>query len=91
MEDILKNLNYQPTCLTKDELENPLEAMTSFFANHSIHQSRENLWQLYKGWIYHSSEYIDDEQSKDMVFFYSQLIELLNVSFVYTEKKKLEI
>jgi hypothetical protein len=89
MEEIIKALNYQPVCLSEDELENPLNTMTYFFVNYPIHQAREHIWHLYNSWINHSSEYVDAEQVKDMAFFYTQVIEFLNTSFVYTEKKKL--
>ena len=88
MEELFKKLNYQPSTLTSKELENPEEVIRSFFDNHPIHCTRTHLWELYKGWLYHSSEYADGEISKTMLSFYTQIILLLEASFVCVEKKK---
>ncbi len=90
MEEILKNLNYQPSNLSTDEMENPMELMTSYFSNCALYQCRENIGQLFKGWLYHSSEFADEVMIREMLFFYTQTIEFLNASYVYTEKMKNE-
>ncbi len=89
MEEILKNLNYQPTDLYESDLENPLSAISSFFDNHSLQESRANLWKLYNGWIHLASESVEGKELIDMLFFYNQMVELVNLSYVFTEKNKL--
>lgn len=91
MEEILKGLEHQPVDLTQDELENPEKVISIFFDTHSLQQSRANLWKLYKGWIYDSSEYADKEETKKMMFFYTQLVEFINASYIYIEKKKRKV
>lgn len=88
MEKIIKGLNYQPADISNNDLENPLASIGYFFVNHPLDESRAKLWQLYKGWIYFASESPDGEELKDMLFFYSQLIEMLNLCYVLTEKNK---
>lgn len=88
MEKIIKGLNYQPSDISNYDLENPLASISYFFVNHPIHESRTKLWELYKGWVYFASESPDGEESKDMIFFYGQLIEMLNLCYVFTEKNK---
>ncbi|SMC95074.1 hypothetical protein [Pedobacter nyackensis] len=88
MEDVMKRLNYQPSSLTNYELENPENVIECFFENYSIHEIRENLWELYKSWTYHDSEYTDTGEIRAMILFYTQIIGFLNASFITTEKRK---
>lgn len=88
MEDIFKKLNYQPAGFTDFDLENPLNIITDFFGSHALHDIREKAWQLYKGWVISSSDFADGKENTDMLFFYTQLIEFMNASYVYTKKLK---
>lgn len=91
IEEIYKKLNYQPTGFTDHELENSLHIINDFFDSHALHELREKAWQLYKGWVISSSDFADGEENAKMLFFYTQLIEFLNASYVYTKKKKSEL
>jgi hypothetical protein len=88
MEEILKVLNYQPVDIYEDDLKNPLTAIGYFFENHPLHKSREKLWKLYKGWVHLSAESADGDETKDMLFFYNQLVEVLNLCYVLTQIDK---
>ena len=88
MEEILKVLNYQPVDISDNDLENPLLSISYFFVNHPLHECRSKLWNLYKGWVYFNSVSPDEEEIKDMLFFYGQVVEMLNLSYVYTQKNK---
>lgn len=88
MEEILKGLNYQPVDISDNDLENPLPAISYFFVNHPLHESRAKLWELYKGWVHFASESPDGDESRDMIFFYNQLVEMLNLCYVFTQKDK---
>lgn len=88
MEEFLKILNYQPVDISDDDLENPLPSIGYFFINHPLHESRTKLWELYKGWIHLASESPDGEELTDMLFFYNQLIEMINLCYVFTQKNK---
>jgi len=90
MEEIIKNLNYQPANLTAIDLENPIDLMTSYFLDHPLHESRENTWELFKGWLYYSSDFADEKMINYMLFYYTRTIEFLNASYIYIEKKKME-
>jgi hypothetical protein len=87
MEEIFKKLNYQPSGLTDYEQENPLDMITEFFSNHDLHDLREKAWQLYKGWVNSSSDFADGAENAEMLFFYTQLINFMNASYLYTKKK----
>ncbi|MBB5645899.1 hypothetical protein [Pedobacter cryoconitis] len=84
---INKKLNYQPTKLQKHKLENPFDVMDYFFHDFPIHETRDNLWELYKGWVYNSSQYANEQITKDMLCFYTQFSEFLDACYVFTSKK----
>lgn len=91
MEDFIQRLDYQPSSLSDYELEHPLEIVNDFFDNHALHDIREKVWQLYKGWVVYSSDFTEAKETIDMLFFYSQLINFVNASYVYTKKKEVEV
>lgn len=84
---INKKLNYQPTRLQAHELKNPFEVMDFFFHDFPIHETRDNLWELYKGWVHHSSQYANEQITKDMLCFYTQFMEFLDACYVFTKMK----
>lgn len=88
MEEIFKKLNYQPTGFTDHELKNPLPIITDFFCSYALHDVRHKAWQLYQGWVNSSSDFADGAENAEMLFFYTQLIEFMNASYIYTEKQK---
>lgn len=88
MEDAIQKLDYQPTNLSECELENPFRVISDFFDNNALHDIREKTWQLYKGWVTGSSDYAEGQDNVDMLFFYTQLIDFLNASYLYAEQEK---
>jgi len=78
--------NYQPVSVSEDDIANPRPALAAFFANIPIHDVREKVWQLYKAWIYHASEYADVEEFRSMTSLYDELVYFLNLAFIYLEK-----
>lgn len=91
IEQIKKQLNYQPAGLTETQMENPFKLMSHFFTDFPVHETRENLWELYNGWINYSSAYVDANQTKDMLCFYNQFKEFVNACYVYSEMRNSEI
>jgi len=85
---IIKKLSYQPTSLQASQIKSPLEVMDFFFHDFPIHETRENMWELYKGWANDSSQYASEEIIKDMLCFYTQFMEFLDASFIYTKMMK---
>lgn len=90
MEEILKNLNYQPARLTKGDLKDPVGLIAYFFVNYPIHDTRESIWKLYESWVYDSSEYTNAEMTNDMLLFYNRLIEFLEACYVLAEQAKIK-
>lgn len=90
MKKILKKLNYQPTIFTEKELLNPEMVLTNFFDNFPIHECRNKLWDLHKGWTIYAGEHADALKIVDMILFYDQLIEFMNASLLNIAKEKIE-
>lgn len=86
MEEILMALNYQPVDISDADLDDPMPSISYFFLNHPIYESRTKLWKLYEGWIHFAAESPNGEELTDMLFFYNQLVELLNLCYVFTQK-----
>ncbi|MEH3115202.1 hypothetical protein [Pedobacter terrae] len=89
MEEILKALNYQPVDISDGDIDNAVSSITYFFVNHPIHESRAKFWELYAGWIHLAAESPEGEELTDMLLFYNQLVELLNLCYVFTKKIEL--
>jgi len=85
---IIKKLNYQPTRLQEHQLKDPLKVMSYFFHDFPIHQTRENLLELHKGWVYNSAAYTDEKMTTDMLCFMTQFTEFLDACYVFTEKNQ---
>jgi hypothetical protein len=86
MKKVIANLNFQPNSLTERELEDPKIVLLDFFENHPIHETRETVWELYKAWVNHMTEFTDGKSNADMLFFYTQLIDFLNASYLQIQK-----
>lgn len=84
---IIKKLNYQPIKLQAHELQNPFAVMDFFFHDFPIEETRDNLWELYKGWVNDSSQYVTEQNIKDMLCFYTQFREFLDACYLYTKMK----
>ncbi|WP_316818036.1 hypothetical protein [Pedobacter nyackensis] len=88
MEEIMKNLNYQPSKLTGHELTNPFTVITDFFDNNALHEVREKLWELYTGWVNSSYDFAEGKENADMLSLYTQLINVLNATYIANETNK---
>nr|WP_162988792.1 hypothetical protein [Pedobacter schmidteae] len=88
MEEIMKKLNYQPNTLSATELNNPEMVIADFFDNNELHEVRDKLWELYKGWVNNSVDFAEGPENADMLYLYGQLINMLNATYISNEKKK---
>jgi len=88
MEEIKKLLDYQPSGLSDEEIENADSEMEYFFVNFPLHEARANLWELYKGWVHLEAESPEGEEMTNMLFFCNQMISFMNFSFIVTRQKQ---
>lgn len=51
---------------------------SSLFESFDKPKLNKLLWELYRGWSYHSAEYADTAEVRDMLVFYEELRELLS-------------
>lgn len=72
----------QPSQLSEWEIAYPAEIVAEFFNEHELHKIRANIWELYKGWVHSCIDLAEGKQYADMLFFYSQLIDFLDASYL---------
>lgn len=85
MEELRKILDYQPSGISEDDIENAYSEMEYFFVNFPLPEARANMWELYEGWVHFEAESPEGQAIKDMLFFYEQMIKFINFAFVATK------
>lgn len=90
MKKLLKTLNYQPVALTESQLENPWPSIINFYDNCPLHQARAQLWEMYKSWCYYAAQMPDEDELKDMLCFYGQLTDMVNLWYVMVRREEKE-
>lgn len=84
-QDVMDQFNWQYADMDCHDLESPVSGMASFFTNYPLKETKAKLWELYKGWVESATILPDGNELKDMLYFYDQLVDMLNVSCVYTQ------
>lgn len=64
-----------------------LFTMRYFFVSYTLEETKSKLWKLYKGWVHLSSECPNGDESKDMIFFYEQMVEFVNFCYKISEHR----
>ncbi len=90
MKTLLETLNYQPHSLTESGIEHPESAIADFFTDHELHEARAKLQEFYHAWQYYHADAADGDQMKDMVFFFNNLIDLVNAGYVVNYRHEQE-
>lgn len=54
------------------------KSLSNLFESFDKPKLNKLLWELYRGWSYHSAEYADTAEVRDMLAFYEELKELLS-------------
>lgn len=86
----MDNLNNQAIELKQEWLENPLLGVISFFETYSLHEALEKIDELFTGWGDLAEKLDMVDELIDMVFFYQQLLELLQLCYVLKKKSQEE-
>jgi hypothetical protein len=50
-------------------------AMRHFFVNYPHEEVKRIIWELYRGWVFNSAEYVQQEEITDMLLFYEAILE----------------
>lgn len=87
MKNCLEALNYQPHAFTDDDLKNLNDFLLRFFTEYPIHVVRQQLWELFRAWLFRCGEYADEEIITSKLEFYEQLEEFLEIAFIKTNEE----
>ena len=49
--------------------------MRHFFVNYPLEEVKRIIWELYRGWVFNSAEYVQQEEITDMLLFYEAILE----------------
>lgn len=60
-------------------------SMRHFFINYSQEEVKRIIWELYRGWVYNSAEYVSPEEITNMLLFYEAINEFINDVHNYCE------
>jgi len=50
-------------------------SMRHFFVNYPYQEVKRIIWELYRGWVFNSAEYVQQEEITDMLLFYEAILE----------------
>ncbi|QTE35811.1 hypothetical protein J3L18_22040 [Mucilaginibacter gossypii] len=64
--------------LASSEVRDLQLAMRHFFINYPQEKLKGVIWDLYRGWVFNSAEYVEREEIKDMLLFYEAILEFMN-------------
>ena len=52
--------------------------MRHFFVNNPYEEVKRIIWELYRGWVFNSAEYVQQEEITNMLLFYEAILEFTN-------------
>jgi hypothetical protein len=52
--------------------------MRYFFVNYPHEEVKRIIWELYRGWVFNSADYVQQEEITDMLLFYEAYLEFAN-------------
>ena len=71
--------------LSPGEIKEMLLGIRYIFINYPPEKLKEIIWQLYRGWVYHSAEWVQQDDIKDMLLFYDIITHLIDDLFEYSQ------
>ena len=64
--------------LSPQEVRDLQLGMKHFFINYPHEEVKRIIWELYRGWVYNSTEYVTGEEITNMLLFYEAINEFTN-------------
>ena len=71
--------------LSPGEIKEMLLGIRYIFINYPPEKLKEIIWQLYRGWVYNSAEWVQQDDIKDMLLFYDFITHLIDDLFEYSQ------
>jgi hypothetical protein len=64
--------------LSPKEVRDLQLGMRHFFINYPHEELKKLIWELYRGWVYNSAEYVIGDEITNMLLFYEAIHEFTN-------------
>jgi len=64
--------------LSPNQIRDLQLGMRHFFVNYPHEDVKRIVWELYRGWVFNSAEYVQQEEITDMLLFYEAILEFTN-------------
>jgi hypothetical protein len=61
--------------LSSNQVRDLQLGMKHFFVNYPHEEVKRIIWELYRGWVFNSAEYVQQEEITDMLLFYEAILE----------------
>lgn len=71
--------------LTPDEVKEVLLGIRYIFINYPPEKFKEIIWDLYRGWVYNSAEWVQQNDITNMLLFYDFITHLIDELFEYSQ------
>lgn len=71
--------------LSPNEIRDLQLAMRYFFINYPHENLKEVIWDLYRGWVFNSAEYVEREEIKNMLLFYEAMLSFMDDVYEYCQ------
>jgi len=81
----MENENIDFKELSPGEVKEMLLGIRYIFINYPPEKLREIIWQLYRGWVYNSAEWAQEDDIRDMLLFYDFITQLIDDLFEYSQ------
>ncbi len=81
----MENVDIEFKELSQGEIKEMLLGIRYIFINYPPEKLKEIIWQLYRGWVYNSAEWVQQDDIKDMLLFYDFITHLIDDLFEYSQ------
>ncbi|WP_432329357.1 hypothetical protein ACRQ5D_14705 [Mucilaginibacter sp. P25] len=81
----MENVDIEFKELSPGEIREMLLGIRYIFINYPPEKLKEIIWQLYRGWVYNSAEWVQQDDIKDMLLFYDFITHLIDDLFEYSQ------
>ncbi|WCT12285.1 hypothetical protein [Mucilaginibacter jinjuensis] len=64
--------------LSPDDIRNLQLGMRHLFTNYPHEELKKTIWELYRGWVYNSAEYVSPKEITEMLLLYEAMLAFTN-------------
>ena len=71
--------------LSSNQVRDLQLGMKHFFVIYPHEEVKRIIWELYRGWVFNSAEYVQQEEITDMLLFYEAILEFTRDTHNYSQ------